>query len=69
MLVFAFLLSAIALPWNWAIDENSSSLVSGIPIGFAIAIFGLPLVVLFFLTTFVKSAEDVDRHDTDLENE
>ena len=59
----------MSLPWNSAIDASTDSQLSGLPFGFIMAIFILPLVVLFLLTIFVKSAEDIDRHDEDLENE
>jgi len=69
VLTFAILISIISLPWNSAIDANTDSQLSGLPFGFIMAIFILPLAVVFLLTIFVKNAEDIDRHDQDLENE
>lgn len=67
--IFSTILVLAAMPWNVLIDRIWQVDLTGVPLGFMTMILFLPIAVLFLLSSFVKIAEDIDRHDPELENE
>lgn len=69
VVLFSAVFVVAALPWNQLIDSVWQSEFTGLPIGFLAVMLLLPIAGLFLLSAFVKRAEDIDRHDPELENE
>ncbi len=69
VIAFSMVCFAASLPWNRLIDTVWQAQFIGLPIGFLTMMLLLPIAGLFFLSAFVKRAEDIDRHNPALENE
>ena len=56
-------------PWYLNVPYLEKSLLIGLPLSYFIALFIVPAIAVFVLITQKNTAEDIDRHTLEFENE
>ncbi|MEM9278532.1 MAG: hypothetical protein AAGA76_08150 [Pseudomonadota bacterium] len=67
--VIAILLAVAAFPWPWQFETWNQSIFIGIPLPYFLVLFVIPVFALLILIIHNNTAEDIDRHTLEFENE